>query len=543
MNNQQNKTTKIKRIVKEYRMEWPEKLRLARVWLNHHKLFYAFAPIYMSFIPVEVELENPDAPVTFGIATDAYMRLYFERNYVEGKTIPELVFDLLHEVGHILGIHANRLYRYSNENLIVVFGDNNNENSNKESKSNEEDKSKIQFIEISLANIGGDIEIHQRLLPEFEKAVKEGKYPKKYFDIISKNVLTKNTFDIKDPNIRYAEEVIEYLKKKFPPLDPNNPKHKKLLEQLSCSYCSSGDNSSDSGESQDQEGQGNSNKNLAGKPVVKVKDPFKQCGSSSDGKPREWELPKEAKDSRGKTIPAVDKDEIKYKVRQAAEQVKEIATKNKGSVPADWEVWADDILGEDSGLDYAAMAKNKIRAYLNVILGGHGDFSYIRPNRRHYELRKKGIILPSWIDYDVKLLIGVDTSGSMSSPEYGKAIKAELAMIFDQFSSVDVAVCDASIHKIYKNVTDIRKIDFIGGGGTSAIPFFEYAEENRYDLLFIVTDCFTDWPSKPSKIPTFVIIPEKDPGGIPNWVKVKVELRISDKVEREKKRAKVWGHA
>jgi predicted metal-dependent peptidase len=141
------------------------------------------------------------------------------------------------------------------------------------------------------------------------------------------------------------------------------------------------------------------------------------------------------------------------------------------------------------------------------------------------------------------LLIGVDTSGSMSSPEYGKAIKAELAMIFDQFSSVDVAVCDASIHKIYKNVTDIRKIDFIGGGGTSAIPFFEYAEENRYDLLFIVTDCFTDWPSKPSKIPTFVIIPEKDPGGIPNWVKVKVELRISDKVEREKKRAKVWGHA
>ncbi len=122
----------------------------------------------------------------------------------------------------------------------------------------------------------------------------------------------------------------------------------------------------------------------------------------------------------------------------------------------------------------------------------HVDWS--RPNRRTIAL---GIgpgrpIRPSYTDHIPRVMVAVDTSGSMSERDLSVALR-EMQGIFRALrAEVALVVCDARVHA----VQEVRSIEQVlpllqGGGGTDFRPVFAHAEglrQRRPDVLVFATD-------------------------------------------------------
>lgn len=99
-------------------------------------------------------------------------------------------------------------------------------------------------------------------------------------------------------------------------------------------------------------------------------------------------------------------------------------------------------------------------------------------------------------DRTVKLVVAIDTSGSMSD----ECIKNVMIEIFEIVKNrkheITIIECDAEINKVYK-VKTIKDIDnkVSGRGGTSFVPVIEYINKNSYfrdSVLIYFTDGFGD---------------------------------------------------
>ena len=85
------------------------------------------------------------------------------------------------------------------------------------------------------------------------------------------------------------------------------------------------------------------------------------------------------------------------------------------------------------------------------------------------------------------ILVAVDTSGSVSIPEYLEFFGQIRTLT--SIASFQVVECDAMIQKIYE-FRDKPNMDFHGGGGTSFEPVIDYFLERRkiFDALIYFTD-------------------------------------------------------
>ncbi|UII25879.1 VWA-like domain-containing protein [Fulvivirga maritima] len=124
-----------------------------------------------------------------------------------------------------------------------------------------------------------------------------------------------------------------------------------------------------------------------------------------------------------------------------------------------------------------------------------------RPSRRY------GTIPGVKVRRIQKLLIAIDTSGSVSKSELTKFFQ-ELYHIYRSGSEIQVVECDAKIGKIYnyKGITP----DFVtGGGGTNFSPPVEYANTQYHpDALIYFTDGVAPAPNQKSRCPIMWIISE-----------------------------------
>lgn len=129
-----------------------------------------------------------------------------------------------------------------------------------------------------------------------------------------------------------------------------------------------------------------------------------------------------------------------------------------------------------------------LKRYIGTIPHGHRK-TRTRLSRRQPE---RYDISGSINDRIIKLIVAIDTSGSMSS----EALERIMVEIFDIIGSrmceVTIVECDAKIQRVYKarSVKDIS-YDICGRGGTSFIPVIEYINQNRQfrDAILIY---FTD---------------------------------------------------
>ena len=126
------------------------------------------------------------------------------------------------------------------------------------------------------------------------------------------------------------------------------------------------------------------------------------------------------------------------------------------------------------------------------------DFTWMKPSKRGSSL---GYYLPSVVRESVKIIVSIDTSGSVSQDEL-KEFLSELLAIGTSFPNIniDLIICDAEVHEVYKltqsTIDDVKSLDMGGGGGTSHIPIYEYVENNIMDAKVLInfTDGYTSWP-------------------------------------------------
>ena len=94
-------------------------------------------------------------------------------------------------------------------------------------------------------------------------------------------------------------------------------------------------------------------------------------------------------------------------------------------------------------------------------------------------------------DHEVEIVVGLDTSGSMSNDDIHYALSEIHAIVKNVKSTVTVVECDAEVTRTYelKKPSDIQK-KTKGGGGTWFAPVFKYIkDQNKKHVILIY---FTD---------------------------------------------------
>jgi len=115
--------------------------------------------------------------------------------------------------------------------------------------------------------------------------------------------------------------------------------------------------------------------------------------------------------------------------------------------------------------------------------------SWLPPNRR---MLGQGIILPGYYEEVLRVVVAIDTSGSISTEDLRVFCGAMKDILEGVKSEMTVIQCDASIQEIKENITidEIKEIQIKGRGGTDFRPVFEWVKmrSDEYDCLIYLTD-------------------------------------------------------
>ena len=142
--------------------------------------------------------------------------------------------------------------------------------------------------------------------------------------------------------------------------------------------------------------------------------------------------------------------------------------------------------------------KQILKKYVGTVVAGKRK-TKTRLNRRQPER----FDISGKVDEKViKIVVAIDTSGSMSNDEIANIFNEIFAILATRKHEITVIECDAVVQKVYKvkKRSDVQnKVE--GRGGTSFIPVIEYINNNKYfrdALLIYFTDgCGDDSIPKP----------------------------------------------
>lgn len=148
--------------------------------------------------------------------------------------------------------------------------------------------------------------------------------------------------------------------------------------------------------------------------------------------------------------------------------------------------------------DWRDIFRHAVGRSVSEVQPGLTISSYRRVNRRYTQ---GSVIFPGRLDRNVRKMLAIDTSGSMSHADY-RAVMSEVEGILkasghgkDDFK----AFCIDSEMKKVKPVSSVQSIDLQGGGGTDMSVGFAFvnnlSRKNRPDIFILATDGYTDWDS------------------------------------------------
>lgn len=148
--------------------------------------------------------------------------------------------------------------------------------------------------------------------------------------------------------------------------------------------------------------------------------------------------------------------------------------------------------------DWRDIFRHAVGRSVSEVQPGLTISSYRRVNRRYTQ---GSVIFPGRLDRNVRKMLAIDTSGSMSHADY-RAVMSEVEGILkasghgkDDFK----AFCIDSEVKKMKPVSSVQSIDLRGGGGTDMSVGFAFvnnlSRKNRPDIFILATDGYTNWNS------------------------------------------------
>ena len=107
--------------------------------------------------------------------------------------------------------------------------------------------------------------------------------------------------------------------------------------------------------------------------------------------------------------------------------------------------------------------------------------------------------------FDTKLLVAVDVSGSIST-ESLKYFYGVINSAFRYgFESIDVIQFDCGVRAVHNLKKLIKDVAIVGRGGTSFQEPIDYAHENGYDGLVVLTDGYAPEPTIPDGFRTGIL--------------------------------------
>ena len=199
-------------------------------------------------------------------------------------------------------------------------------------------------------------------------------------------------------------------------------------------------------------------------------------------------------------------EELEEKVREVIGEAYETYSnsRHRGTLPAGLVDFIEKLSGPKR--DW----KRILYQYLDRIFSKE-DFSPLPPSRKYlpYDLYS-----PSLKSEEIsgRIVIGVDTSGSMSSKEIGNAL-AEIDFVRFFVEEIFVLFHDVNVQEIVKphNLKQFlggKNIKIKGRGGTSHKPLFKYIEDHKlYPDLFIgFTDGYSVFPAKQPNYPVLWVL-------------------------------------
>lgn len=139
--------------------------------------------------------------------------------------------------------------------------------------------------------------------------------------------------------------------------------------------------------------------------------------------------------------------------------------------------------------------RNVLSGFRASILSTKRQLTRMRPNRRT-EFENMGAIRR----FDTKLLVAVDVSGSISSQDLSYFYGVINSAFRYGFSTVDVIQFDAGVRVVRTLRKVVRDAAVVGRGGTSFQEPIDYAHENGYDGLVMLTDGLAPEPVIPDNM-------------------------------------------
>ena len=139
--------------------------------------------------------------------------------------------------------------------------------------------------------------------------------------------------------------------------------------------------------------------------------------------------------------------------------------------------------------------RNVFSGFRASILSSKRKLTRMRPNRRT-GFENMGSIRR----FDTKLLVAVDVSGSISSESLSYFYGVINSACRYGFESIDVIQFDCGVRVVQSLKKVLREVMAVGRGGTNFSEPIEYAHENDYDGLLILTDGYAPEPWLPDNM-------------------------------------------
>lgn len=245
-------------------------------------------------------------------------------------------------------------------------------------------------------------------------------------------------------------------------------------------------------------------------------------GSSADGQPKPWECPApDPNDPTEANPPGLDEFDQQMVRRMMAQDIERF----RGTVPGDLRREVEGILRPK------ASPVERLRTAVKFAITqrrGYGTFTYRRPSRRQIP---GGPILPAHRENVPNVVVVVDTSGSMGKKDIRLALGviADVCRGFCGPRGLRVLAGDTQCQAVC-DVFRPEEVQLKGGGGTDMRQLLRQAAESRPrpDVVLMVTDGYTPWPETPLRQKVKVVVCLTDSGtrsDIPSWIEV---VDISD---------------
>jgi predicted metal-dependent peptidase len=202
-----------------------------------------------------------------------------------------------------------------------------------------------------------------------------------------------------------------------------------------------------------------------------------------------------------------------------AEQIRdvtaaEIARATPGSVGRGWAGWSETRLNRR--VDWRLELRAHMRSSFATIVG-RDNRTRNRPSRRYPGWP---VVLPGIVGSRLQATVILDTSGSIDSDLLASFLGEIDGVACASGAAIEILEVDSEVRARTLAMRAPHRVQ--GGGSTDLRAAFTMLEANgsRVDVIIVLTDGMTPWPTKRPRAPVIGVFPTPGAFDSPDWVKV-----------------------